>query len=74
MSGNPGRSAIVAAIESTGVVAVVRLADASAFREVAAALVAGGVRAIEVTMTVPRAVALIESLAASAPADVIVGA
>ncbi len=74
MSANPGRGAIVAAIESTGVVAVVRLKDASAFREVAAALVEGGVRAIEVTMTVPRAVSLIEELAASAPADVIVGA
>jgi 2-dehydro-3-deoxyphosphogluconate aldolase/(4S)-4-hydroxy-2-oxoglutarate aldolase len=74
MSVNQGRAAIVAAIESTGVVAVVRLNDAGAFREVAAALVEGGVRAIEVTMTVPRAVALIESLAAAAPADVIVGA
>ena len=74
MSASRGRGAIVAAIESTGVVAVVRLKDAAAFREVAAALVEGGVRAIEVTMTVPRAVSLIESLAASAPADVIVGA
>ena len=69
-----GRGAIVAAIESTGVVAVVRLADAGAFRDVTAALVEGGVRAIEVTMTVPRAVALIESLAASVSSDVIVGA
>ena len=52
MSANPGRAAIVAAIESTGVVAVVRLNDAGAFREVAAALVEGGVHAIEVTMTI----------------------
>jgi 2-dehydro-3-deoxyphosphogluconate aldolase/(4S)-4-hydroxy-2-oxoglutarate aldolase len=74
MSVNPGRTAIVSAIESTGVVAVVRLNDADAFRDVAAALIEGGVRAIEITMTVPRAVALIESLASSAPADVIVGA
>jgi 2-dehydro-3-deoxyphosphogluconate aldolase/(4S)-4-hydroxy-2-oxoglutarate aldolase len=74
MSVNPGRSAIVSAIESTGVVAVVRLHEADAFRDVAAALIDGGVRAIEITMTVPRAVALIETLAASAPADVIVGA
>jgi 2-dehydro-3-deoxyphosphogluconate aldolase/(4S)-4-hydroxy-2-oxoglutarate aldolase len=74
MSVGPGRAAIVAAIESTGVVAVVRLNDAGAFHEVAAALVEGGVRAIEVTMTVPRAVTLIESLAASTPRDVIVGA
>jgi 2-dehydro-3-deoxyphosphogluconate aldolase/(4S)-4-hydroxy-2-oxoglutarate aldolase len=74
MSVNPGCGASVAAIESTGVVAVVRLNDAGAFREVAAALIEGGVRAIEVTMTVPRAVALIESLAVSVPGDVIVGA
>jgi 2-dehydro-3-deoxyphosphogluconate aldolase / (4S)-4-hydroxy-2-oxoglutarate aldolase len=74
MSVSLGRGAIVSAIESTGVVAVVRLTDAGAFREVAAALVEGGVRAIEVTMTVPRAVALIESLAASVRSDVIVGA
>lgn len=74
MSTTAGRAATVAAIEGTGVVAVVRLTDAGAFRDVAAALVEGGVRAIEVTMTVPRAVSLIESLAASAPADVIVGA
>ena len=74
MTVNPGRGAIVAAIESTGVVAVVRLNDAGAFRDVSAALIDGGVRAIEVTMTVPRALALIESLAASGPGDLIVGA
>jgi 2-dehydro-3-deoxyphosphogluconate aldolase/(4S)-4-hydroxy-2-oxoglutarate aldolase len=74
MNASPGRAEIVAAVESTGVVAVVRLTDAGGLRDVAAALVEGGVRAIEVTMTVPRAVALIESLAASLPSDVIVGA
>jgi len=47
------RSDIVRAIESSGVVAVVRLRDAAAFAEVAAALVEGGVRAIEITMTCP---------------------
>jgi 2-dehydro-3-deoxyphosphogluconate aldolase/(4S)-4-hydroxy-2-oxoglutarate aldolase len=74
MSAPAGRSATVSAIEASGVVAVVRLTDAGAFREVAAALIEGGVRAIEVTMTVPRALALIESLAESAPSDLIVGA
>jgi 2-dehydro-3-deoxyphosphogluconate aldolase/(4S)-4-hydroxy-2-oxoglutarate aldolase len=74
MTVNHGRGASVSAIESTGVVAVVRLNDAGVFREVSAALIEGGVRAIEVTMTVPRAVALIESLAVSGPGDLIVGA
>ncbi len=68
------RAATVAGIETTGVIAVVRLADAEAFTDVAHALLEGGVRAIEVTMTVPRAVSLIESLAASTPSGVIVGA
>jgi 2-dehydro-3-deoxyphosphogluconate aldolase/(4S)-4-hydroxy-2-oxoglutarate aldolase len=38
------------------------------------ALAEGGVRAIEVTMTVPGAVGLIETLASSLPASVLVGA
>jgi 2-dehydro-3-deoxyphosphogluconate aldolase/(4S)-4-hydroxy-2-oxoglutarate aldolase len=53
---------------------VIRLADASRLKAVAEALLDGGVRALEVTMTVPRAVPLIETLAASAPDDVLVGA
>lgn len=65
---------IVSAIEACGVVAVVRLRDARAGLDVAKALAAGGVTAIEVTMTVPNAVRLIEELAQSLPADVIVGA
>jgi 2-dehydro-3-deoxyphosphogluconate aldolase / (4S)-4-hydroxy-2-oxoglutarate aldolase len=68
------RAAIVSAIEASGVVAVVRLDNASAFADVAAALVEGGVRAIEVTMTVPGAVSLIEQLARRAPAGLLVGA
>ena len=68
------RVGVLNAIESSGVVAVVRLAEAAQMREVAQALMDGGVRAIEVTMTVPRAVALIEELASTVPADVLVGA
>ena len=74
MTGRPTRAEIVAAIEASGVVAVVRLNDASVGGEVARALAAGGVKAIEVTMTVPNAVRLIEELCATLPADVIVGA
>jgi 2-dehydro-3-deoxyphosphogluconate aldolase/(4S)-4-hydroxy-2-oxoglutarate aldolase len=68
------RAAIVQRIEAAGVVAVIRLADGSALRAVADALAAGGVRALEVTMTVPRAAALIAELARSLPEDFIVGA
>jgi len=68
------RMAVVDRIIAAGVVAVVRLDDGSQLLEVARALGDGGVRAIELTMTVPRAVALIESLAAELPADFLLGA
>ena len=68
------RADVVARIEATGVVAVLRLTDASAGREVADALAAGGVTALEVTMTVPGAVALIEQLALTLPSSCLVGA
>jgi 2-dehydro-3-deoxyphosphogluconate aldolase/(4S)-4-hydroxy-2-oxoglutarate aldolase len=52
----------------------VRLKDATAGREVAEALAAGGVSAIEITMTVPGAVALIEKLAQTTPSHILIGA
>ena len=74
MSPSHSRSQIVQAIEAGGVVAVVRLKDAAAGRAVADALALGGVTAIEITMTVPNAVALIEELSAWAPPNILVGA
>ena len=68
------RAEIVTRIQTTGVVAVIRLTDAAVGRDVAQALVDGGVTALEVTMTVPRAVALIEELAGSLPGSCLVGA
>lgn len=68
------RRATVRAIEDAGVVAVIRLHDAAAGRDVAAALAEGGITALEVTMTVPNAVQLIAELSASASARLIVGA
>ncbi|MCX6544596.1 MAG: bifunctional 4-hydroxy-2-oxoglutarate aldolase/2-dehydro-3-deoxy-phosphogluconate aldolase [Acidobacteria bacterium] len=74
MNTSSSRTDVVRDIEASGVVAVIRLTDASQLRAVAEALLAGGVRALEVTMTVPRAVALIEELSAGLPAGVLVGA
>ena len=68
------RAEVLRDVESSGVVAVVRLADAAAVRDVARALLSGGVRAIEITMTVPRAVEVIAELATSVPSDVLIGA
>lgn len=74
MTGGSGRADLVREIEATGVVAVIRLAAAEPLRDVVDALANGGVRAIEVTMTVPRALALIEDLALSLPSDLVLGA
>jgi 2-dehydro-3-deoxyphosphogluconate aldolase/(4S)-4-hydroxy-2-oxoglutarate aldolase len=55
------------------VIAVVTLERAEDARPLAAALVAGGVRVVEVTLRTPAAVAAIEAIAAHVP-DVAVGA
>jgi 2-dehydro-3-deoxyphosphogluconate aldolase/(4S)-4-hydroxy-2-oxoglutarate aldolase len=72
MSGQ--RDTVVRRLQDAGVVAVIRLADGGALQAVAEALADGGVRALEVTMTVPRAASLIEQLSRSLPDEFIVGA
>ena len=74
MSTDAALTATLQLIESTGVVAVIRLEDPGVVREVCDALAAGGVRALEVTMTVPNAVSLIQQLSASLSGDFAVGA
>ena len=61
-------------LQQLGVVAVIRMKDADKLRAVVDAIAEGGVRAIEVTMTVPGAVGLIEKLASTLPSDVVLGA
>jgi 2-dehydro-3-deoxyphosphogluconate aldolase/(4S)-4-hydroxy-2-oxoglutarate aldolase len=68
------RAAVVQQIQQLGVVAVIRMKDAAKLRAVVEAIAEGGVRAIEVTMTVPGAVSLIATLAATLPGDVLLGA
>jgi 2-dehydro-3-deoxyphosphogluconate aldolase/(4S)-4-hydroxy-2-oxoglutarate aldolase len=67
------RADVVRRIETEGVVAVVRLGDPRAGRDVAAALLEGGVSVIEITMTVPRAAEVIAELSRALP-DALVGA
>ena len=69
-----GRSAIASQIEQLGIVAVIRLKDPARVRGVVDALAAGGVRALEVTMTVPRAVELIREIAPTLPDGFLLGA
>ena len=68
------RSEITAAIEELGVVAIIRLQDPQAVRGIVDALAEGGVRALEVTMTVPRAIELISQIAPTLPDDFLLGA
>jgi 2-dehydro-3-deoxyphosphogluconate aldolase / (4S)-4-hydroxy-2-oxoglutarate aldolase len=69
-----GRAAVVRAIEECGVVAIIRMQDTARVPAVVQALSNGGVRAIEITMTVPGAVESIRSIAETLPDDTLLGA
>jgi 2-dehydro-3-deoxyphosphogluconate aldolase/(4S)-4-hydroxy-2-oxoglutarate aldolase len=71
---NARRAAVTAQIEAIGVVAVIRLKDPAKLRAVVDAMAEGGVRVLEVTMTVPGAVDLIRALAPTLPAGFLLGA
>ncbi|HYN42485.1 MAG TPA: bifunctional 4-hydroxy-2-oxoglutarate aldolase/2-dehydro-3-deoxy-phosphogluconate aldolase, partial [Thermoanaerobaculia bacterium] len=70
----PTRAETIAALEACGVVAVIRLKEAGSLRAVVDALAAGGVLALEVTMTVPRAIELIREIAPTLPPEIVLGA
>jgi 2-dehydro-3-deoxyphosphogluconate aldolase/(4S)-4-hydroxy-2-oxoglutarate aldolase len=68
------RHKVAAAIEDAGVVAVIRMQQPERLRAIVDALGEGGVRALEVTMTVPGAVDLIHSLSPTLPSGFLLGA
>jgi 2-dehydro-3-deoxyphosphogluconate aldolase/(4S)-4-hydroxy-2-oxoglutarate aldolase len=68
------RSEITATVEELGVVAIIRMQDPAAVRSVVDALAEGGVRAVEVTMTVPRPIELIGEIAPTLPKGFLFGA
>jgi 2-dehydro-3-deoxyphosphogluconate aldolase / (4S)-4-hydroxy-2-oxoglutarate aldolase len=68
------RAAVTGQIEHFGIVAVIRLKEPEKLRAVVDAIAEGGVRALEVTMTVPGAVELIRALAPALPSGFILGA
>ena len=65
---------IVGAIEQAGVVAVIRMKEPEKLRAVIDAIGEGGIRALEVTMTVPGAIELIRQLAPTLPSGFVLGA
>ena len=66
--------ATVSALEEAGVVAVIRMRDPAKLRAVVDAIAEGGVRALEITMTVPGAVDLIRQIAPTLPSGFVFGA
>ena len=69
-----GRTSIVRSVEEAGVVAVIRMKEAAKVAAVIDALAAGGVRVLEITMTVPGAIEVIRSVSTALPDGVILGA
>lgn len=57
-----------------GVVAVVRMNDPERVKDVIQAISLGGIKCIEITMTVPKAVEMIDELRQSLNSDIVIGA
>ena len=68
------RKEVLTRILETGAVAVIRMKDPKRLSKVVEAIRAGGVKSIEITMTVPGAVEIIREMARSAPPDILIGA
>ncbi|MGB2713286.1 MAG: bifunctional 4-hydroxy-2-oxoglutarate aldolase/2-dehydro-3-deoxy-phosphogluconate aldolase [Vicinamibacterales bacterium] len=69
-----GRQEVLEAVERAGIVAVIRIKEPERLKAVVDAIAEGGVRVLEVTMTVPNAVRLIAELAPRMPAGFLLGA
>lgn len=69
-----GKAKILSHIISTGIITVIRMKDAGRVIKVITAIMSGGVKSIEITMTVPGAVDIIATLAKSVSDDVVIGA
>jgi 2-dehydro-3-deoxyphosphogluconate aldolase/(4S)-4-hydroxy-2-oxoglutarate aldolase len=68
------KSDVLQTLSASGVVAVIRMKEPDKLAKVIDAVRQGGVRCIEITMTVPGAVEIIRTLVNSMPKDVLIGA
>lgn len=68
------KSEVKAQIAAERVVAVIRLSDPDKLIPVIEAIAKGGIRCIEITMTVPNAIELIRSVSAQVSDDICIGA
>ncbi len=67
------KDAILSELSRLGAVAVIRMSDSEKLKKVSEAIHRGGVSALEITMTTPNALAVIENLSKSMGDDIIVG-
>jgi 2-dehydro-3-deoxyphosphogluconate aldolase/(4S)-4-hydroxy-2-oxoglutarate aldolase len=67
------KSEILAELTRLGAVAVIRMSDTEKLKKVSEAIHKGGVSALEITMTTPNALAVIESLSKSMGSEIIIG-
>jgi 2-dehydro-3-deoxyphosphogluconate aldolase/(4S)-4-hydroxy-2-oxoglutarate aldolase len=65
---------VLQTVAEYGVVAVIRMNDPEKLSKVIDAVRLGGVKCIEITMTVPGAVGIIKQLSSTMPSDVLIGA
>jgi 2-dehydro-3-deoxyphosphogluconate aldolase/(4S)-4-hydroxy-2-oxoglutarate aldolase len=68
------REDVLEVILRTRVVAVIRMSDGAKVFQAVEAIRKGGVKAIEITMTVPNALHVIRDMAAKKPSDICLGA
>lgn len=68
------RKQIVQSIEKHKAVAVLRFPKEEQFEPIFEALIQGGIKVLEITMTVPNALKLIEKAVSMAPDDMVLGA
>jgi len=74
MSPEREKPAVLAMLREGGIVPVIRADSSKVVLEITEALVAGGIRTIEITMTVPDALAAIREVRARFGSDVLLGA
>ncbi len=74
MASRRGKQEVLAGMRAGGIVPVIRAESADIALRVVDALVEGGIRTLEITMTVPDAVAAIRAVSTRFGADVLLGA
>lgn len=65
---------VLSVIKETKAIAVIRMNDSKKALKAIEAILKGGIRAIEITMTVPYAIELIREIAKNKPEDIVLGA